>query len=142
MRDHDYMTGNNDLQAHMNRVIKPVLIAVAAVFTAVSARAEPDQATEVIFKNLMAATVSTNYDGFIAESDATLKAALTKRMLQRVSKELEPRAKQGYDAQYLGELNRKGYMVHLWHLKFKDGGDDVLATLSVKDGKAGNFLLQ
>ena len=26
--------------------------------------------------------------------------------------------------------------------KFKDGGDDVLATLSVRDLKAGNFLLQ
>ena len=63
-------------------------------------------------------------------------------MLERVSKELEPRARQGYEAQYLGELNRKGYKVHLWRLKFKDGGDDALATLSVKDGKAGNFLLQ
>jgi hypothetical protein len=126
----------------MNRLIKFMLIAAAAVLTTVSASAEPDQATQAIFKNLMAATVSNNYEGFIAESDATLKAALTKRMLQRVSKELEPRAKQGYDAQYLGELNRKGYKVHLWRLKFRDGGDDVLATLSVKDGKAGNFLLQ
>jgi hypothetical protein len=90
-----------------------MLIAAAAVLTTVSASAEPDQATQAIFKNLMAATVSNNYDGFIAESDATLKAALTKRMLQRVSKELEPRAKQGYDAQYLGELNRKGYYAHM-----------------------------
>jgi hypothetical protein len=62
--------------------------------------------------------------------------------LRRVSEELAPRAKQGYDARYFGELNRKGYQVHVWRLVFKDGGDDVLATLSVKDGKAGNFLLQ
>ena len=116
----------------MNRLIKLMLIAAASGLTTVSAYAEPDQSTQAIFKNLMAATVSNNY----------LKAALTKRMLERVSKELEPRARQGYDAQYLGELNRKGYKVHLWRLKFKDGGDDVLATLSVKDGKAGNFLLQ
>ncbi len=126
----------------MNRLIKSVLIAAAAVLTTVSASAEPDQATQAIFKNLMAATVSNNYDGFMAESDATLKGNLKKSMLQRVSKELEPRAKQGYEAQYLGELNRKGYKAHLWRLKFKDGGDDGLATLSVKDGKAGNFLLQ
>ncbi|HEY1769631.1 MAG TPA: hypothetical protein VGG02_05195 [Chthoniobacterales bacterium] len=86
--------------------------------------------------------MSNNYDAFMAESDGTLKGNLSKRMLERVSKELEPRARQGYDAQYLGELNRKGYQVHLWRLKFKDGGDDALATLSVKDGKAGNFLLQ
>lgn len=125
----------------MDRLIKLMLIAAAAL-TTVSAYAEPDQATQAIFKNLMAATVSNNYDGFIAESDASLKAALTKRMLRRVSEELAPRARQGYDTQYLGDLNRKGYHVHLWRLKFKDGGDDVLAILSVKDGKAGNFLLQ
>ena len=86
--------------------------------------------------------MSNNRGRFIAESDTTTNAALTKRMLARVSKELEPRAKQGYDAQYLGELNQNGYKVHLWRLRFKDGGDDALATLGVKDGKAGKFLLQ
>lgn len=126
----------------MNKLIQFMLIVATAVFTTVSAYAEPDQTTQAIFKNLMAATMSNNYDGFIAESDATMKAALTKRMLQRVSKELEPRAKQGYDARYLGELNQRGLKVHLWRLIFKDGGDDVLATLRVKDGKADNFLLQ
>ncbi len=117
----------------MNRLITFTVIAAAAVvLTTASASAEPDQATQAIFKNLMAATVSNKYDGFMAEADATLKSALSKRMLERVSKELEPRARQGYDSQYLGELNRKGYKVYLWRLKFKDGGDDALASLSVK----------
>jgi len=126
----------------MNRLIKFMLIAAAAVLPTVSAYAEPDQTTQAIFKTLMTATVANNYDGFIAECDASMKAKLSKRMLQKVSKELEPRAKQGYESQYLGELNRQGYKVYVWRLTFKDGGDDVLATLSVKDGKAGNFLLQ
>ena len=125
----------------MNSLTKFMLILAAAALTTVSASAEPDQATQAIFKNLMAATVSNNYDGFIAQSDATLKAALTKRMLQRVSKELEPRAQQGYDAQYLGELNRKGYKVHLWRLKFKDGGDDVLATFERQGWEGRKFSL-
>ena len=124
----------------MNKLIKSMIIA-AAVFTTVSAYAEPDQTTQTIFKNLMAATVSDNYEGFIAECDAPMKAALTKPMLEGVSKQIEPRAKQGYDSQYLGELSQHGYKVHLWRLRFKDGGDDVLATLSVKDGKAGGFYL-
>jgi len=124
----------------MNTLIKSVIIA-AAVLTTVSAYAEPDQTTQTIFKNLMAATVSNNYDGFIAECDAAMKAALTKPMLVGVSKQMEPRAKQGYEAHYLGELNQHGYKVHLWRLSFKDGGDDALATLSVKDGKAGGFYL-
>jgi hypothetical protein len=126
----------------MNRLIKFMLIAAAAGLTTVSAYAEPDQTAQVIFKNLMAATVSNNYDSFIAECDATMKAKLAKGMLQRVSAQLEPRAKQGYDSHYLGELNQNGYKVYLWRLSFKDGGDDALTTLSVKDGKAGNFLLQ
>ena len=126
----------------MIRLIKFMLIAAAAVLPTVSAYAEPDQATQVIFKNLMAATVSNNYDGFIADCDATMKAALSKRMLARVSSELAPRAKQGYETHYLGELNQHGYKVHLWRLIFKDGGDDALATLGVKDGKAEKFLLQ
>ena len=126
----------------MNRLFKFFIITAATALKIASAHAEPDQTTQTIFKNLMTATVSDNYDGFIAECDAAMKAALTKPMLEGVSKQIEPRAKQGYDAQYLGELKRKGYRVHLWRLKFKDGGDDALATLSVKDGKAGGFLLQ
>jgi len=127
--------------SNMIRLTKCTLIA-AAVFATVSAYAEPDQTTQDLLKNLMAATISNNYDGFISESDAATKAALSKRVLESVSKELEPRAKQGYDARYLGELNQRGLRVHLWRLIFKDGGDDVLATLRVKDGKADNFLLQ
>ena len=126
----------------MNRLIKFMVVAVATVLASHSAYAEPDQITQVLFKNLMAATISNNYDAFIAESGPPTKSALTKGMLQRVSKQLEPRAKQGYDARYLGELNQHGTKVYLWRLVFKDGGDDALATLSVKDGKAANFLLQ
>jgi hypothetical protein len=116
-------------------------VAAAAVLTIVTAQAEPDQATQTIFTNLMAATVSNDYDRFTAECDAPMKAALTKVMLEGVSQQIEPRAKKGYDAQYLGELNQHGYKVNLWRLRFKDNGDDVLATLSVKDGKAGGFYL-
>ena len=126
----------------MNKLIKSGIIAAAAVLTTVSAYAEPDQTTQTIFKNLMAATVSNSYDGFIAECDAKMKAALTKPMLEGVSKQIEPRAKQGYDPQYLGEMNQHGYKVHLWRLRFKDGGDDTLAKLVVKDGKVAGFWLQ
>ncbi|HEV2842850.1 MAG TPA: hypothetical protein VGW39_16130 [Chthoniobacterales bacterium] len=125
----------------MNRVFKFFIITAATALTIASAHAEPDQPTQTLFKNLMAATVSNNYDGFVAECDAVMKAALTKPMLEGVSKQIEPRARQGYNAQYLGELNQRGYKVHLWRLSFKDAGDDVLATLSVKDGKAGGFYL-
>jgi hypothetical protein len=125
----------------MTRVFKFFIITAATALTIASVHAEPDQPTQTLFKNLMAATVSNNYDGFISECDDAMKSALTKPMLEGVSKQIEPRAKQGYSAQYLGELNQRGYKVHLWRLSFKDAGDDVLATLSVKDRKAGGFYL-
>ena len=126
----------------MKKHLKYPILVAAALFTAFSAYAEPDPATQAIFRNLIAATVSNNYDGFIGECDAAMKAALTKPMLEGVSQQIAPRAKLGYDAKYLGDLNQHGFTVHLWRLRFKDGGDDVLATLSVKEGKAGGFYLR
>ena len=32
--------------------------------------------------------------------------------------------------------------VTLWKLSFKDGGDDALATLSLKDGKVGGYWIK
>jgi hypothetical protein len=125
----------------MNRYIKPLIVAAAALLTIVPAQAEPNQVTQTIFHHLMAATAANDYDGFVAECDTAMKAALTKPMLEGVSKQIEPRMKNGYDAHYLGELNQHGYKVNLWRLRFNDSKDDVLATLSVKDGKAGGFYL-
>ena len=126
----------------MNQLSKTLLAVAAAVLLMIfRASAETDPPAEGIFKNLMTATISNNYDGFIAECDDTMKAALTKPMLEGVSKQIAPRAKDGYDPQYLGELDQHGFKVYLWRLRFKAGGDDVLATLSVKDGKAGGFYL-
>ena len=125
----------------MNKYIKCLVLAATIGLTFVSAYAEPDQATQAAFKKLMAATVSNNYDAFVTQCDSVMKAALTKPMLEGVSEQIAPRAKQGYDAAYLGELNQNGYEVHLWRLRFKDGGNDILATMSVKDGKVGGFYL-
>lgn len=125
----------------MNILIKIVLVALATLWAA-SAQAGPDQTAQDIFKALLSATISNDYDGFVAVCDAPMKAALTKTTLESVSKQIEPRAKGGYDSEFLGELNQRGYAVHLWRLRFKDGKDDVLATLSLRDGKAGGFLLR
>jgi len=126
----------------MNKFIK--LIGLAAVFLlmAVPLQAEPNEATQNVFQKLMGATVSNNYDAFVAQCDATMKASLTKPMLEGVSRLIEPRASQAYEAEYLGELKKQGYQVHLWCLHFKDGGDDILATLSMKNGQAGGFYLK
>ncbi len=127
----------------MNTFLKYMLAAAAALLAISSLRAaEPDPASQGIFKTLMAATAANDYDGFVSVCDNTMKAAITKTQLEAVSNQFAPRVKDGYDSDYLGELKQRGFAVHLWRLHFKSGGDDVLATLSVKDGKAGGFYLK
>jgi hypothetical protein len=126
----------------MRTAIIPLFAILLSFASALPVFAQPDEEARQIFSTLMAATIANDYDGFVAVCDDKMKAALTKQMLEGVSAQLKPRADQGYAADYLGELNQEGHAVHLWRLRFKDGGDDVLATLSVKDGKAGGFYIR
>jgi hypothetical protein len=127
----------------MNRYIKILItVAAATVLTVVAVQAKPSQSAQALFDKLMSATISNDYDAFVEQCDARMAAAITKQMLEGVSQQIGPRAKNGYEVHNLGELNQQGYTVHLWRLRFKDGKDDVLATLSVKEGKAGGFFLK
>ena len=126
----------------MHKLAKFVFLTLLLQFiTTVTAHAAPDPATEAIFKRLMTAAIAADYDGFIAGCDATMKAAITKTKLEDVSRQIAPRLKQGYDAEYLGELKQSGFAVYLWKVSSKDSGDDYLVTLSIKDGKVGGFYL-
>jgi hypothetical protein len=99
----------------------------------------PDREVETIFKNLMLALQENNYDNFIAPGNAAFKEGLTKEMLDSVSKSLSERMVAGYSTIFLGELKQQGYQVYLWKITFTDGGDNLLARLSLKDGKVGGF---
>ena len=123
---------------HHRLLILTILLALGLL---PAASAAPDPAADAIFQKLMTAAISSDYDGFMAECDATMKAALTKAQLESVSRQIAPRLKPGYYTEYLGELNQRGFAVHLWRVRAREGGDDLLATLSVKDGKAGGFYL-
>ena len=90
---------------------------------------------------LITALVNADYAAFVADGDDAFKG-LTKEQFDAVAKQFAPRFKAGYEVTYLGELKQKGYEVSLWKLTFKDGGDDLLATLSRKDGKTGGFWLK
>ena len=125
----------------MNRFL-PIVIIAALLWSIVPAHAEPDPTVQAVFKNLMAAVIADDHGKFLTDCNEVMKEMLTPEKLTSVSEQIAPRAKGGYDADYLGELNQRGYAVHLWRLRFKDGGDDILATLSMKDGKVGGFFLR
>jgi hypothetical protein len=101
--------------------------------------AEPGRST---LDTLLRAVEANDYDSFVAGASDAFKAALTKSMLQGVSGQLAPRLKKGYACSHLGELKQQGSRVLLWKLTYKDGGDDTLAKLVLKDGKVAGFWLQ
>lgn len=104
--------------------------------------AETVEPGRAILDKLLKATEANDYDSFVADGTAPFKAGITKQMLEGVSGQLSPRMKKGYQCSYLGELNQQGCQVLLWKLVFKDGGDDTLAKLVLKDGKVAGFWLQ
>jgi hypothetical protein len=121
-----------------------VALAVSALCIAATlCRAGEVQRQErVILNNLLIATEQNDYEAFLKDATAQVKAGLTKQMLAGASAEVAPHMKKGYEVAYLGSLSQQGSEVHLWKLTFRDGHDDTLAKLVLKDGKVAGFWLQ
>jgi hypothetical protein len=121
------------------------MLLVGCVCVALSAGhclgAEPEVAATMV-KKLLAAVKANDYDAFVAQGNATVKAGLTKQMLEGVSAQLASRMEKGYDSLYFGALKQQECEVYLWKLTYKDGGDDTLVKLVLKDGKVAGFWLQ
>ncbi len=90
---------------------------------------------------MIRAIEKADYDAFVADGDATFKQ-IKKELFDTVAAQLAPRFKGGYDVSYLGELRQHGHHITLWKISFKDGGDDVLASLGMKDGKVSGFFVR
>ena len=97
------------------------------------------QMADHIFHHIIDAQVHKDYDAFIANGTLELKAALTKTQFDATSDLMNPRLKGGYEINPLGELNQRGFQVYLYRLRFKDGGDDILGTMSLKDGQVAGI---
>ncbi|WP_414576719.1 hypothetical protein [Anabaena sp. CCY 9402-a] len=127
--------------------ISPLTLGVAKNVQAVTEPVKKAQSSHVeqqvqrTFTNLINAIEQNNYTQFISQGNAAFKEGITKQIFAQVHGQLAPRIKKGYSAVFLGKLNQQGYQVYLWKLIFKDGNDDVLARLSIKDGKVGGFWL-
>ena len=126
--------------------LRTMFLGVASVCLALSAMpgraAEPAEPGRAVLNKLLKAVEANDYDKFVADGTDGFKAGITRQMVQGVSGQLAPRMKKGYDCVYLGELKQQGCSVLLWKLVYKDGGDDTLAKLWLKDGKVAGFLLQ
>ena len=107
----------------------------------VTMRPVPDAAVKDVFDGLVGAITDDNYSSFLLLIDENFRAALPKPAFESVVKQVGPRFETGSQATYFGQLGRNGYAVHLWKIEF-DTGDDLLAEVSLKDGKVGGFFLR
>ncbi len=102
----------------------------------------PPASMDATLKTMLGAIQSGSLADFVAAGDASFKSKMTKEMLAGVSAQLGPRLNQGYTPTFFGTVNEQGYIVYIWKLEFKDGKDDRLVTMAVKDGKVGGFFLR
>ncbi len=124
------------------RVTLLICILASLTVSGTAFAAEEEKTALGILMKLLEAVETADYDSFVADGNAVFKAGMTRQMLEGVSDQLAPRMKQGYQPVYLGRLRQQGCQVYLWKLVFKDGGDDTLAKLVLKDGKVAGFWLQ
>jgi hypothetical protein len=117
-------------------------LALSCVLAAPVAFAQTQQEMETTMKNMLAAVQTRSLQNFIAQGDASFQQAMTQKMLDDVSAQLAPRLSQGYTSTFLATVNQQGYTVYLWKVVFKDGKDDRVITMAVKDGKVGGFFLR
>ena len=104
------------------------------------AQAPPD--LEAVLKQMLTATETGSRAAFIAGGDAAFQADITPAMFGSFSAQFAPRLKRGYTTTFVTQLHQEGYAVYVWKVEFKDGGDDLLFTLAVKNGKVGGFFLR
>ena len=124
------------------RLMTAIVCGCLAVSVSVCIAGDAAESARPPLDKLLKAVEANDYANFVAEGSEAFKAGLTKQMLEGVSAQLAPRLQKGYEVSYLGELKQQGCQVHLWKLAYKDGGDDTLAKLVLKDGKVAGFWLQ
>lgn len=119
-----------------------LLMSALMLATVLVARAgEIDAPVQKHFDRLLTAVEKNDHARFVEEATPEFRSTPA-QLLAGASKAFGPRLKKGYQADYLGSLKQQGHQVHLWKLTFKDGGDDHLARLALKNGKVAGFLFQ
>jgi hypothetical protein len=121
-----------------------LIFAVLVAPLTVSAQAQPTKADADAQKQcdkLLEAIKAADRDAFIANATDTIKEGTTQEVMDALEKQIGMRLKKGFDSTYLCQLKQSGHHVHLWKLSFKDGGDDLVVRMALKDGKVGGFFL-
>ena len=90
---------------------------------------------------LISGLQSGKYQNFIALGDDELKKSVRDTPFDQVTAKYAPRMKKGFETSFFGTLKKEGSEIYFWKLAFRDGGDDVLIQISVKNGKLNRFFV-
>lgn len=113
-----------------------IVLASSSVF------AQAPQSIETTMKSMLSAIQSNTVAEFVAPGDQAFQEGMTSEMLSSISQSLSSRLKQGYMVTFLTKMNQQGFEVYVWKLEFKDGHDDILQFMALKNGKVGGFWLR
>ncbi len=115
-----------------------LLVSLAAPSVALSA--SPD--SDMLLARLMTAVSKNDHPAFILEGTEDFKSGITKEALGSVADQLGSLIQGGYEAEYLTDLNQRGFVVHLWKIHYKNTTENTLAKLVISKGKVAGFWLQ
>src|SRR5436853_313021 len=123
------------MKKHLQQFRFVALVAVLVVLpsTATGQTPKADPSVQKTFDKLLSAIKASDREMFVADATDAVKQVITQQVMDGLSKQLGSRLKKGYDAAYLCQLKQAGHQVHLWKLTFKDGGDDVVIRVALKD---------
>lgn len=125
----------------MNLKLPAIVAAVLLCIQAGLSAAEPAKEDAVLSAKLISAIEKSDFAAFIADGEVPFQQ-LKKEQFAAVAAQLSPLLQAKHEVSYLGEMKKHGYRVTLWRISFQSGGDDLLATLSVRDGRVGGFFLK
>lgn len=128
----------NDVEKIRSRLMQLGLsLALAAPLTL----AAQTVADAPVVNRLLTAIATRDHAAFIASGTPEF-SQISAEQFDSVAGQLSTRLQAGYKAEYFGNITQQGYRFSVWKINFNDGGDDLLATLNVSEGKVGGFLLR
>lgn len=132
------------LRQSLARLLTMVSFAFAGLLLnpgAQAASAGDGASDQAVVQELLDAMAKNDYQAFTAKGTTDF-AAIDQAQFVQVSNSLSPRLEKGYSVDYLGNLQQQGLDISVWKVSFQDGGDDLLATLNVQNGRVGGFFLR
>lgn len=91
--------------------------------------------------SMLKALQQADYNAFIANADANFKILVPVQAFLSISNIMAPRLANGDQQTYLTSLNKQGAKVYVWKITFEDKGDDLIATIGIRDDKVIGFFL-